>query len=130
VVLIILFKEVDTKLLELIRIEGLLERTATEPVDQGADLTIGTGFMLENAVETVAKQNPGAKFLLIDSPILDAKGAPQSLPNVRTVVFKEDIDVYRARQMMTPRPTPLHNKGVPRILPCSQRQRPRQRPSN
>jgi len=59
-------------------------------VDQGADLTIGTGFMLENAVETVAKQNAGAKFLLIDSPILDAKGAPQALPNVRTVVFKEE----------------------------------------
>lgn len=59
-------------------------------VDQGADLTIGTGFMLENAVEAVAKQNSGAKFLLIDSPILDAKGAPQALPNVRTVVFKEE----------------------------------------
>lgn len=59
-------------------------------VDQGADLTIGTGFMLENAVETVARQNAGSKFLLIDSPILDAKGAPQSLPNVRTVVFKEE----------------------------------------
>jgi basic membrane protein A len=59
-------------------------------VDQGADLTIGTGFMLENAVETVARQNTGSKFLLIDSPILDAKGAPQSLPNVRTVVFKEE----------------------------------------
>ncbi|MFT3711602.1 MAG: BMP family ABC transporter substrate-binding protein [Archangium sp.] len=59
-------------------------------VDQGADLTVGTGFMLENAVETVAKQNSGSKFLLIDSPILDAKGTPQSLPNVRTVVFKEE----------------------------------------
>lgn len=59
-------------------------------VDQGADLTVGTGFMLENAVETVARQNPGSKFLLIDSPILDAKGAPQPLPNVRTVVFKEE----------------------------------------
>ncbi|MFZ5440604.1 MAG: BMP family lipoprotein [Myxococcota bacterium] len=59
-------------------------------VDQGADLTVGTGFMLENAVETVAKQNPSAKFLLIDSPLLDAKGAPVSLPNVRTVVFKEE----------------------------------------
>ncbi|MBL8911754.1 MAG: BMP family ABC transporter substrate-binding protein [Archangium sp.] len=59
-------------------------------VDQGADLTIGTGFMLENAVEAVAKQNSGSKFLLIDSPILDAKGAPQALPNVRTVVFKEE----------------------------------------
>jgi basic membrane protein A len=59
-------------------------------VDQGADLTVGTGFMLENAVETVARQNPQAKFLLIDSPILDPKGVPQSLPNVRTVVFKEE----------------------------------------
>ncbi len=59
-------------------------------VDQGAALTIGTGFMLENAVETVAKQNPNAKFLLIDSPLMNAKGIPQTLPNVRTVVFKEE----------------------------------------
>lgn len=59
-------------------------------VDQGADLTVGVGFMLENAVETVAKENPKAKFLLIDSPILDGKGTPQALPNVRTVVFKEE----------------------------------------
>ena len=58
-------------------------------VDQGATLIVGVGFALENAVEAVAKQNPDAKFLLIDSPILDAKGAPQALPNVRTVVFKE-----------------------------------------
>ncbi len=59
-------------------------------VDQGAGLTIGVGFMLENAVEAVARQNPDAKFLLIDSPVLDAKGAPVRLPNVRTVVFKEE----------------------------------------
>ncbi len=59
-------------------------------VDQGADLIIGTGFMLENAVETVARANPKAKFLLIDSPILDAAGAVQQLPNVRTVVFREE----------------------------------------
>lgn len=58
-------------------------------VDQGANLIIGVGFALENAVESVAKQNPDSKFLLIDSPILDAKGAPQALKNVRTVVFKE-----------------------------------------
>jgi basic membrane protein A and related proteins len=59
-------------------------------IDQGAELTIGVGFMLENAVEAVAKANPKARFLLIDSPILDAKGAPQKLPNVRTVVFREE----------------------------------------
>lgn len=59
-------------------------------VDQGADLTVGTGFMLENAVESVARSNPGSKFLLIDSPLLDARGTPVTLPNVRTVVFREE----------------------------------------
>lgn len=63
-------------------------------VDQGADLTVGVGFMLENAVEAVARANPTAKFLLIDSPIMDAKGTPQSLPNVRTVVFREEEGSY------------------------------------
>ncbi|MBE2249332.1 MAG: BMP family ABC transporter substrate-binding protein [Myxococcus sp.] len=65
-------------------------------VDQGADLIVGVGFALENAVEAVAKQNAGAKFLLIDSPILDAKGAPQTLPNVRTVVFREQEGSFLA----------------------------------
>lgn len=59
-------------------------------VDSGADLIIGVGFMLENSVEAVAKENPQSKFLLIDSPVLDAKGQPAPLPNVRTVVFKEE----------------------------------------
>ncbi len=59
-------------------------------VDQGVDLTIGTGFMLENAMETVARHNSASKFVLIDSPILDAQGVPQTLPNVRTVVFREE----------------------------------------
>lgn len=63
-------------------------------VDQGAALTIGVGFMLENAVEAVAKANPDAKFLLIDSPILDATGVPRTLPNVRTVVFREEEGSY------------------------------------
>jgi basic membrane protein A len=63
-------------------------------VDQGAALTIGVGFMLENAVEAVARANPDAKFLLIDSPILDAQGAPQRLPNVRTVIFREEEGSY------------------------------------
>ena len=59
-------------------------------VDQGSNLIVGTGFMLENAIETVAKRNPQSKFLLIDSPLLDAQGKPYSLPNVKTVVFKEE----------------------------------------
>jgi basic membrane protein A len=59
-------------------------------VDQGAGLSVGVGFMLENAVEAVAKRNPNARFLLIDSPLLDEKGTPYTLPNVRTVVFREE----------------------------------------
>lgn len=59
-------------------------------VDQGAQLVIGTGFMLENAIEVAAKRNPAAKFLLIDSPLLDPQGRPYQLSNVRTVVFREE----------------------------------------
>jgi basic membrane protein A len=59
-------------------------------VDKGCDLTVGIGFMLENAVEAAAKENPKSRFLLIDSPILDANGNPESLPNVRTIVFREE----------------------------------------
>ncbi len=59
-------------------------------VDKGCDLTIGIGFMLENAVEAAAKENPKSRFLLIDSPILDADGNVEALPNVRTIVFREE----------------------------------------
>ncbi len=59
-------------------------------VDQGVALAIGTGFMLENAVKAVAKRNAAARFLLIDSPLLDAQGKPYSAPNVRTVIFREE----------------------------------------
>jgi basic membrane protein A and related proteins len=59
-------------------------------VDQSVDLAIGVGFMLENAVETVARRNPDAKFLLIDSPLVSAEGKPYTLPNVRSVTFREE----------------------------------------
>jgi basic membrane protein A len=58
-------------------------------VEKGSDLTIGNGFLLESAVEAVAKKNPKSNFLLVDSMLLDEKGTPYSLPNVRTVTFKE-----------------------------------------
>lgn len=65
-------------------------------VDQGAQLVVGVGFMLENAIERVALRNPKAHFLLIDSPLLDAQGKPFSLPNVGTVVFKEEEGSFLA----------------------------------
>ena len=57
-------------------------------VDQSMDLVIGNGFLLEPAVEAVAKKNPTPKFLLVDSVLLDAENKPFTLPNVRTVTFK------------------------------------------
>lgn len=65
-------------------------------VDQGASLAVATGFMLENALEAVAKRNPDARFLLIDSPLLDAQGKSIALPNVRTLVFRENEGGYLA----------------------------------
>jgi basic membrane protein A len=59
-------------------------------VDQGVGLAIGVGFMLESAVETVAKRNPDAKFVLIDSPLVSADGKTYTLPNVRSVMFREE----------------------------------------
>ncbi len=59
-------------------------------VDQGVNMAVGVGFMLENSVESVARRNPDTKFLLIDSPIVGADGKPYTLPNVRTVVFREE----------------------------------------
>jgi basic membrane protein A and related proteins len=59
-------------------------------VDEGVSLAVGVGFMLENAVETVARRNPDAKFLLIDSPLVSADGKPYTLPNVRTVMYREE----------------------------------------
>lgn len=58
-------------------------------VDQGVDLVIGVGFLLESAVEAVSKRHPETKFLLIDSPLLD-RGKPFTRPNVRTIVFREE----------------------------------------
>ena len=59
-------------------------------VDQGVGLAIGTGFMLENAVKAVARRNPDARFLLIDSPLLDSQGRPYTAANVRSVIFREE----------------------------------------
>jgi len=71
--------------------EPSLQQLAAE---SSASLTIGIGFMLENSVEAVAKRNPSAKFLLIDSAILDTQNKPYVLPNVATVNFREQEGSY------------------------------------
>src|SRR5438876_12323033 len=56
--------------------------------DQGAELVVAVGFMMEPATRAVSARNPNARFLLIDSPLLDASGRPTTAPNVRAVVFR------------------------------------------
>ena len=58
-------------------------------VDQGAELIVAVGFMMEPATRAVSARNPRAHFLLIDSPLLDAAGKPTVAANVRAVVFRE-----------------------------------------
>jgi basic membrane protein A len=65
-------------------------------VDQGAELVIAVGFMMEPATRAVAARNPKARFLLIDSPVLDASGKPTAAPNVRAVVFREHEGTFLA----------------------------------
>lgn len=65
-------------------------------VDQGVELVIAVGFMMEPATRAVASRNPAARFLLIDSPVLDAKGQPTTAPNVRAVVFRENEGSFLA----------------------------------
>jgi basic membrane protein A len=59
-------------------------------------LAVGVGFMLEDAVAAEARTHPEQRYLLIDSPILDASGAAISLPNVESVTFREQEGSYLA----------------------------------
>jgi basic membrane protein A len=65
-------------------------------VDRGASLIVGNGFMLAQAVGTVAARNPNAQFLLIDARMVDASGKPIALTNVRSVTFREEEGSYLA----------------------------------
>src|SRR5207245_8618096 len=65
-------------------------------VDQGAELVVAVGFMMEPATRAVSARNPNARFLLIDSPLLDASGRPTTAPNVRAVVFRENVGTFLA----------------------------------
>jgi basic membrane protein A and related proteins len=59
---------------------------------QSADMVIGVGFLMQNAMYTVAKQFPNKKFALIDGCATnpaDTSGACVNLPNVAPLFFKE-----------------------------------------
>jgi basic membrane protein A len=60
---------------------------------QRYDLVIGVGFLMADAVGTVAKKFPGTKFAIIDVDTTTIKGKPR---NVEGLLFKEQESGYLA----------------------------------
>ncbi|WP_243385758.1 BMP family lipoprotein [Bacillus kexueae] len=65
---------------------GTYEQGLIELVEQGNDIVIGLGFLVQEDLEKVAKQYPDQKFVLIDSV--------SELSNVTSLTFKEDEGSY------------------------------------
>lgn len=56
-------------------------------VSQGCNLTIGVGFLLEDAIQQAAEANTDTNFALIDSAFSDADFNPVELPNAKPILF-------------------------------------------
>ncbi|SDK09258.1 basic membrane protein A [Sediminibacillus albus] len=67
---------------------GSYEEGLQELVEQENDVIIGLGYMVQEDLEKVAKENPDQKFVLIDSV--------SELSNVTSVTFKADQGSYLA----------------------------------
>ena len=69
-----------------------------QSVDAGANLTVGVGFLITDAIEEVAEANPDSNFVLIDAIADDARGFDPGdpLPNVQSVLYAEHEAAYLA----------------------------------
>ncbi|MGI8948404.1 MAG: BMP family lipoprotein [Ornithinimicrobium sp.] len=56
-------------------------------VSQGCNLIFGVGFLLEDAVQSAAEDNPETNFALIDSAFSDAEFNPVELDNAKPILF-------------------------------------------
>jgi basic membrane protein A and related proteins len=64
------------------------EQGLKELIEDGSDIVIGLGFMVQEDLEKVAKQYPKQRFILVDSV--------SDLPNVTSITFKEDEGSFLA----------------------------------
>lgn len=67
---------------------GTYEMGLTELVEEGNDLVIGLGFMVQEDLEKTAKKYPKQKFILID--------AISELDNITSITFKENEGSFLA----------------------------------
>ncbi|PLR76083.1 BMP family ABC transporter substrate-binding protein [Bacillus sp. V3-13] len=65
---------------------GDYETGLRELADEGNEIVIGLGFMVQEALETVAKEYPDTDFLIVDSA--------SEVDNVYSVIFKEQEGSY------------------------------------
>ncbi|WP_418606264.1 BMP family lipoprotein [Georgenia sp. SUBG003] len=56
-------------------------------VQQGCNLTIGVGFLLEDPIQSAAEANTDTNFALIDSTFSDADFNPVELENAKPILF-------------------------------------------
>ncbi|MXZ97458.1 MAG: BMP family ABC transporter substrate-binding protein [Acidimicrobiaceae bacterium] len=69
-----------------------------QSVDAGANLTVGVGFLITDAIEEVAEANPDSNFVLIDAVADSGRGFDPGdpLPNVQSVLYAEHEAAYLA----------------------------------
>lgn len=65
-------------------------------VQQGCNLTIGVGFLLEDPIQSAAEANPDLNFGLVDSAFSDADFKPVELPNAKPILFNTAEAAYLA----------------------------------
>lgn len=56
-------------------------------VQQGCNITIGVGYLLEDAIQSAAEDNTDTNFALIDSAFSDADFNPVELDNAKPILF-------------------------------------------
>lgn len=65
-------------------------------VQEGCDLTIGVGFLLEDPIQEAAEANPDLSFALIDSTFSTPEGEPVELENAKPIIFNTAEAAYLA----------------------------------
>lgn len=65
-------------------------------VSQDCTLTIGVGFLLEDAIQTAAEENPDKNFALIDSSFSDADFNPVVVDNAKPILFNTSEAAFLA----------------------------------
>ena len=65
-------------------------------VQQNCNLTMGVGFLLEDAIEKAAQNNPDMHFGLIDSTFADSEGKAVELDNAKPILFNTAEAAYLA----------------------------------